>query len=152
MVALTILAGGFVAGLHAGLTYNTFPLMDGRLIPAGYDTLEPFARNLFENVAAVQFDHRVLATLTTLLASGLVIVGRRSPARRPLLALGHVVVLQYALGIATLVWAVPIVLGTAHQALAMLVLTAALAALHRQTGSTPVHSPLNRSSFLRQMH
>ena len=49
MVALTILAGGFVAGLHAGLTYNTFPLMDGRWIPTGYATLDPLPRNLFEN-------------------------------------------------------------------------------------------------------
>src|SRR6185312_4689941 len=56
LVALTILAGCFVAGLKAGLTYNTFPLMDGRLIPEGYGQLQPFVRNLTENIAAVQFD------------------------------------------------------------------------------------------------
>ncbi len=64
LVALTILAGGFVAGLHAGLTYNTFPLMDGSFVPAGYAQLRPFLRNWFENIAAVQFDHRLLATAT----------------------------------------------------------------------------------------
>ncbi len=57
-VALTMLAGGFVAGTHAGLDYNTFPLMDGRLVPLDYARLAPFARNLTENIAAVQFDHR----------------------------------------------------------------------------------------------
>ncbi len=64
LVALTILAGGFVAGTRAGLTYNTFPLMDGRLVPAGYDQLQPFYLNWFENIAAVQFDHRALAVAT----------------------------------------------------------------------------------------
>ena len=63
LVSCTIVAGGFMAGLHAGLTYNTFPLMDGRLLPAGYAAL-PFPRDWFENIAAVQFDHRLLATLT----------------------------------------------------------------------------------------
>ena len=61
LMSLTIVAGGFVAGLNAGLTYNTVPLMDGSFVPAGYGQLEPFVRNWFENVAAVQFDHRVLA-------------------------------------------------------------------------------------------
>src|SRR5437762_99813 len=52
LIALTIMCGGFVAGLHAGLVYNTFPLMDGGLVPAGYAELQPFVRNWFENVAA----------------------------------------------------------------------------------------------------
>ena len=64
LVALTIVAGGFVAGLKAGLTYNTFPLMDGSFVPAGYAQLQPFVLNWFENVAAVQFDHRLLAETT----------------------------------------------------------------------------------------
>ena len=55
LVSLTIVAGGFVAGLNAGLTYNTFPLMDGTFVPTGYAQLHPFIRNWFENVAAVQF-------------------------------------------------------------------------------------------------
>src|SRR6185312_12720419 len=59
LVFLTILAGGFVAGLDAGMSYNTFPLMDGRLVPAGYLDETPWWANLFENVAAVQFNHRV---------------------------------------------------------------------------------------------
>lgn len=135
-VASTILAGGFVAGLRAGLTYNTFPLMDGRLVPDGYARLQPFWRNLTENVAAVQFDHRLLATTTTVLALVTVLIGLRgNVARRvrtALLALGFAVAGQYALGVATLLSVVPVGLGTAHQAMAVLVLTAALTALHAQ--------------------
>lgn len=133
-VALTIVAGGFVAGLRAGLTYNSFPLMDGSWVPAGLLELRPVLRNVTENIATVQFDHRVLATLTALLAITTVIVGLRGGAagrlRTALLALGLAVLGQYALGIATLLWIVPVALGTAHQAMAVLVLTAALVALH----------------------
>ena len=137
-VAVTILAGGFVAGLHAGMTYNSFPLMDGSLVPAGYARLQPFLRNLTENIAAVQFDHRVMATLTAMLALATVVVGLRQRVaghlRTALLALGVVVAGQYALGVTTLLWIVPVSLGTAHQAMAVLVLTAALTALHAQVG------------------
>ncbi len=78
LVSLTIVAGGFTAGLHAGLSYNTFPLMNGRLVPSSYAALDPFWRNLTENVAAVQFDHRVLATLTALTALATVVCGLSS--------------------------------------------------------------------------
>ena len=133
-VALTIVAGGFVAGLKAGLTYNTFPLMDGHLVPRGYSVLQPWARNLFENVAAVQFDHRLLASLTATLALALAAWGLlqrpRGPVRAALLALAVVVVVQYALGVTTLLWVVPVGLATAHQATAVLLLTAALVLRH----------------------
>ena len=72
-VTLTIAAGGFVAGLKAGMIYNTFPLMGGSLVPADYAALQPFLRNLTENLAAVQFDHRLLATLTALFALAVVV-------------------------------------------------------------------------------
>ncbi len=139
-VGLTILAGGFVAGLKAGLTYNSFPLMDGSLVPDGYARLRPFLRNLTENVAAVQFDHRVLATLTAALALATVAAGLRRGVtgrlRAALAVLGLAVAGQYALGVATLLWVVPVSLGTAHQAMAVLVLTAALAAAHAQAGGS----------------
>ena len=138
LLAATILAGGFVAGLKAGLTYNTYPLMDGRLVPAGYAMLEPFVLNLTENIAAVQFNHRLLATLTALAAAATVAFGLRQVLTRgqrsALLALCGAVTLQYALGVATLLLVVPVALGTAHQAMAVLVLTAALVALHLQRG------------------
>ena len=135
MVALTIVAGGFVAGLKAGLTYNTFPLMDGQLIPAGYSALQPFLRNLTENVPAVQFDHRVMATLTAGLA--LFTAWRYAPraqgaARGALLALAGAVAVQYVLGIATLLWVVPLGLATLHQGMAIIVLTSTLVLRHTQ--------------------
>ena len=68
LVFITVLAGGFVAGTRAGFAFNTFPLMNGALIPEGYAALTPFWKNIFENIAAVQFNHRLLATVSLLLA------------------------------------------------------------------------------------
>jgi cytochrome c oxidase assembly protein subunit 15 len=134
LVALTIIAGGFVAGLHAGLTYNTFPLMDGSFVPAGYDQLQPFIRNWFENVAAVQFDHRVLAMATVASVMALWFAGMRAalPAatRRALHTLFGMAVLQFGLGVSTLLFVVPIPLAAAHQAGAVLLLTAAIVFRH----------------------
>jgi len=134
LVALTIVAGSFVAGTHAGFEYNSFPLMEGRLVPADYARLAPFLRNLTQNPAAVQFDHRLLATLTALitaLAAIFAAVTRVPPtARAATAALGGLVGLQYSLGIATLLLVVPVPIAAAHQACAVLVLTASLVALH----------------------
>ena len=144
-VAVTIVAGGFVAGLHAGLAYNSFPLMDGSLVPAGVAQLRPLVRNMTENVATVQFDHRLLATVTALLATATLVVGLRGAAagrlRTALLALGLAVLGQYALGVTTLLWVVPVALGTMHQAMAVLVLTAALAALHAGRSQAAASAP-----------
>ena len=134
VITLTILAGGFVAGLHAGLKYNSFPLMDGQLLPAGYASLAPFWRNFTENIAAVQFDHRLLASFSFVAALAAAAAGwrlpRAHPARRALVSLAGLVVVQYVLGVATLLLVVPVALAVAHQAMAVLVLTAALVALH----------------------
>ena len=133
-VALTMLAGGFVAGTHAGLDYNTFPLMDGQLVPRAYARLMPFARNLTENIAAVQFDHRLLATLTVVGAAAATVSAFALSAPRPwhyaLLAFGVVALVQYLLGVATLLLVVPTVLAVLHQATAVLLLTAAIVLLH----------------------
>ena len=129
----TAASGAFVAGLRAGRIYNTFPLMDGRLVPAGYGQLTPWWRNLFENPSAVQFDHRAIAMVTFALAIWVWYRGRKSSnhrlARAVRLVLGAAV-LQVALGIATLLLAVPVTLGVAHQGGAVLLFTAALLALH----------------------
>ncbi len=130
-VALTILAGGFVAGLRAGLDYNTFPMMAGQVVPEGYARLSPWLLNWVENIAAVQFNHRALATLTGLLAAASLWAGWHGPARPGLLALVAAVGVQYALGVATLLYVVPVGLGTLHQTMAVLVLTAALVVLHQ---------------------
>jgi cytochrome c oxidase assembly protein subunit 15 len=134
LVCLTILAGGFVAGLRAGFGYNTFPLMAGSLVPEGLGRLSPLLRNLTENRTTVQFDHRVLATLTLLCATAAVLLslgrGIRGPVRSAVLALGVAVATQYALGVWTLLSVIPVSLATAHQAVAVMVLTTAVIALH----------------------
>ncbi|HEX5455324.1 MAG TPA: COX15/CtaA family protein [Stellaceae bacterium] len=147
LVAVTICAGGFVAGLNAGLVYNTFPLMDGSFVPAGYAQLHPFVRNWFENVAAVQFDHRILAMTTASAVLLLWAFGRRAglprPARLALHALLAVVALQFSLGLSTLLLVVPISLAAAHQGGAVLLLTAAI--VFRSTLAAeprPQNSPL----------
>ncbi len=139
LLALAMLAGGLVAGIRAGYDFNSFPLMDGRLIPEAYAMLVPWWRNLIENIAAVQFNHRLLATLAALAAlAAAALALRRLPAgrhgamaaRRACLLLAAAVLLQYGLGIATLLLVVPVWLGTLHQATAVLVLTTMLLALH----------------------
>jgi len=134
LAALTIVAGGFVAGTHAGLDYNTFPLMEGKLLPSDYARLTPFYRNLTDNLATVQFDHRLLATLTAMVVIVTLGVGfgvrLPSRVRWSLAALGVTVAVQYALGVATLLLVVPPALGVIHQLNAVLVLTAACVVLH----------------------
>ena len=134
LVALTILAGGFVAGTRAGLTYNSFPLMDGRLVPAGYAQIRPFVLNWFENIAAVQFDHRLLAVATAVVIMLVWAAGRRAvlprPARVAVHGLVAIALLQVALGVTTLVFVVPLPLAATHQAGAVLLLTAAIVFRH----------------------
>jgi heme a synthase len=133
-VAATMAGGGFTAGLRAGLTYNSFPQMDGRLIPAGYGLLQPFWRNWFENVVAVQFDHRLLALATAVLILLVWLVGQYAglpkPTRAALHALLGLVALQVTLGVSTLLLVVPVPLAAAHQAGAVLLLTAAIVFRH----------------------
>jgi len=134
LVTLTMIAGGFTAGLKAGLTYNSFPLMDGRFVPAGYLQLDPWWRNLFENIATVQFDHRLLAETTFCSILAFWLAARRQclprTLRTPLNALMLVACLQVALGVSTLLLVVPVPLAAAHQAGAVLLFTCALLTLH----------------------
>ena len=141
LVGLTIVAGGFTAGLHAGLVYNTFPLMDGRLFPAGYADLHPVWRNLFENVTAVQFDHRLLATATATAALATILAGVLRHRVLPtacglaLAVLGCAVLTQYGLGVTTLITGVAVPLAIAHQATAVALLASALVLTHTLRGA-----------------
>jgi len=147
--------GAFVAGLDAGLVYNEFPLMGGRLAPPLNELLSPHYaapasnnnnddevgesstglwRNFFENPTTVQFDHRVLAT-TTYLATALLFASSRRAAMRAALpppalssatALFAMANVQVMLGISTLLYLVPVPLAAAHQAGSVALLTAAL--------------------------
>jgi heme a synthase len=133
LVPFTAASGAFVAGLRAGKIYNTFPMMGSGLVPAEYGQLTPFWRNLFENPAAVQFNHRLVATLTFALAVWVWARARRSGSARLVRAANLVfgaALLQVSLGLVTLLSGVPVGLGVAHQAGAVLLLTASLLALH----------------------
>lgn len=124
LIILQIGAGAFVAGLDAGLGYNTWPLMDGAIIPDGLGIMQPAWRNLFENNLTVQFIHRGIAYAIVLYLG--VLLWRQSRAggfagvHGWLPRLGLLVLLQVALGIATLLNAVPISLAVGHQALAFM--------------------------------
>jgi cytochrome c oxidase assembly protein subunit 15 len=126
LVLMQVALGGFVAGLDAGMGYNTWPLMDGQLVPKGLFVMEPFWRNVFENAMTVQFDHRLVAYAVAIYAA-LYAWQVRSPAAKAVL---HTVLLQVGLGIWTLLAQVPLWLGLAHQAGAMIVLATAVWALH----------------------
>ena len=140
-VFITILSGGFVAGLKAGFAYNTFPLMDGHWVPEVIFMQEPLWRNFFENIATVQFTHRVLATLVFFSVVILWLVAVRQPlsatVRNGLHGMLAVALLQVALGISTLLLHVPIPLAVAHQAGALLLLTVVMYVHHRMTSMAP---------------
>lgn len=139
LVFITLLSGGFVAGLKAGFAYNTFPLMNGQVIPDGIFRLDPLWSNFFENIATVQFDHRVLATLLFFMIPGFWWWSKRFELA-PRVRLGmHILLgallLQVTLGISTLLLHVPIPLASAHQGGALLLFTASLFVLHQLTAS-----------------
>ncbi|WP_374630406.1 COX15/CtaA family protein [Ferrovibrio sp.] len=121
LVFVQILSGGLVAGLNAGLAYNTWPLMDGQIIPDGLATVSPLWLNIFENALTIQFQHRMIAYLVLLLALVVWLTqkGRVSNGGRHMVL--ATVVLQVALGIITLLLHVPIIMGVLHQAGALLV-------------------------------
>lgn len=122
LVFLMVLSGALVAGIHAGLAYSTFPLMNGHVLPPEAFLLEPLWLNFFSNMALVQFDHRLLAFVLFLLVPLFAWrIARDFPAARGL-ALALVVWLgvQISLGIGTLMMRVPVPLAAAHQAGAMI--------------------------------
>lgn len=115
-----VLTGGLVAGLRAGQAFNTFPLMDGSLVPASMWWLDPWWMNFFGNVATVQFDHRLLAwvLIGVVPALWLWATVTRAPRRARVASAALVgwLAVQVGLGIATLLLAVPVPLAAAHQA------------------------------------
>ncbi|MEX0627138.1 MAG: COX15/CtaA family protein, partial [Cucumibacter sp.] len=142
LVFVQIVAGAFVAGLDAGLAYNNWPLMDGALVPDGLFVLSPWWVNFFENAATVQLTHRLLAYVIVFAAFWLAIASFRRTAWRGHHVWAPVIValtlVQAALGIATLVLAVPIGLALAHQGTAFLLAGASICWLEdltRPTGS-----------------
>jgi cytochrome c oxidase assembly protein subunit 15 len=141
LISVTIVSGGFVAGLDAGLIYNTFPKMGEFWLPPGLIALEPWWRNPFDNMTTVQFDHRVLALTTLGVVFYYWLRARRAelPARahRAANALLHTAVLQVVLGVSTLLLGVPLLLAAGHQAVALLLFTVALYLVHSLRTAKP---------------
>jgi heme a synthase len=130
LVFVMILSGGLVAGIRAGYAYNTFPLMNGHFVPPEIFMIEPWHRNFFDNMATVQFDHRLMAWILMIVVPLLWWAGRRSVvpgnARLASTLLLGALALQVGLGISTLLLRVPVGLGAAHQGGAVVVFAAAL--------------------------
>lgn len=125
IVALQIIFGALVAGLDAGLTYNTYPLMDGQFIPDGLHVATPWWLNHLENVLTVQFQHRMGAIAVVVASLALVAYrwrGATGAEKQALRLLLGVVAVQFVLGVATLLTHVHIHLAVAHQLAALLLL------------------------------
>ena len=131
---LQIFFGALVAGLRAGLTYNTYPLMDGQWIPDGLYLLSPWWKNHLENPLTVQFQHRMIAIAVVLGIVGLILAAWRKVEAWLLKVLAGVVFLQFTLGVATLLSVVNLWLASAHQLGALLL----FAVLMRITYATPL--------------
>ncbi|ATY59606.1 cytochrome c oxidase assembly protein, putative [Cordyceps militaris CM01] len=150
LIFVTAMSGALVAGLDAGLIYNEFPKMGLGLTPPASELWDKFYarradgsdlwwRNMLENPSTVQMDHRILAVSTFCAILALFVYSRRGrvgaalpkDARKGALGLVHLVCMQVALGITTLIYMVPIPLGAAHQAGSLAVLSGALVLAHR---------------------
>lgn len=112
LIVIQIIFGAFVAGLNAGLIYNTFPLMDGQIVPEDLFFLHPIWLNIFENRATVQFIHRALALLILALV---VILTVKNASVKPVYIMLLSVIIQIILGVITLLLHIPIAIAIAHQ-------------------------------------
>jgi cytochrome c oxidase assembly protein subunit 15 len=137
-----IFLGGLVAGLDAGLTFNTWPLMDGAVVPSGLFLQQPWWRNIFENVATVQFDHRVGGYTLFAVALLYALFASRSPQASGAQRLAFLVLLQASLGVATLLTMVPLPLALLHQLGAVVVLSYAVTHLRAMLPPLPVRLPV----------
>ncbi|WP_370196607.1 COX15/CtaA family protein [Aurantimonas sp.] len=150
LIALLALAqiymGGLVAGLNAGLTFNTWPLMDGALIPGGLFVMDPAWRNFFENVMTVQFMHRigayVLFVVVAIHAVASLLQAAGSVHTKRAIWLFAAVFVQALIGITTLLLAVPIDWALAHQAGGVIVLGLAVAHARALKGEYPEPAPV----------
>lgn len=124
LLMLQVAAGAFVAGLDAGMGFNTWPLMEGKFIPDGLGAADPAWRSLFEHGLTVQFNHRMLAYFITIVTFVLLILQLRKAGlggvHRWLGVIAVLVTAQVALGIATLLSVINIDLAVAHQGLAFI--------------------------------
>jgi len=133
LIFLQVILGAFVAGTKAGLTYNTWPLMDGDLVPDGMWTLSPWYANIAENITLIQFNHRVIAYVLVIVGLVQAVLIFSQTERRAAIASAWVlaigIILQAGLGIWTLLaaeGAIPLHLGITHQTAAAVVFAIAI--------------------------
>lgn len=134
LLIVQIFYGAFVAGLKAGLIYNTFPKMGVNWIAKSATAFSPFYLNLIENPSMLQFIHRCFAWLLFFGVIGLYfIVQKKATSKKQVFAvrlLLYGVMLQFLLGMFTLLYSVPVVLGVAHQFGALILLSFMVYQLH----------------------
>ncbi len=151
-IALTVVSGGFVAGTRAGFAFNTYPLMNGEWIPDSLYALTPVWVNFFENIATVQFNHRWLATALFVAVCVFWLWSRSRAlhfgARLAVHALLAAAILQFGLGLATLLYVVPTALAAAHQGGALLLFTAALVVNHELRSAGEIAPGYKRKSLI----
>lgn len=133
-IFVMVLSGALVAGTRAGYAYNTFPLMDGHLVPPGLGVMTPWWDNFLHNLTLVQFNHRAIAWLLAIMIPSFWLKARKvelpASVRRPLNLLLGMLVVQVALGISTLLLQVPVPLGAAHQGGALVLFALGLWSAH----------------------
>merc|ERR1712242_610108 len=135
LVFLTLVSGAFVAGLDAGLVYNSFPKFADRWIPEDLLSFSPALRNVTENPTCVQFDHRILGVTSLALITATAVKAARTPGLPPhirtaALALGAMGWMQVCLGVSTLLLYVPVHLAAMHQSGALATLSVAMWTAH----------------------
>jgi heme a synthase len=145
--SVQIILGALVAGMDAGLVYNTYPTMDGAWIPEGLANLQPWWRNAVENVTAIQFHHRIGAHIVLLVMIGLWVAMQRTQATYFLGKARHglicIMAVQFLLGIFTIIWHVPIAIASAHQLGAVALVGVLVVLLHRACRALPNSLPGN---------
>lgn len=162
LTGLTIVSGALVAGNDAGRAYNTYPKMNDEWIPSEIADLTPWYRNLNENTATVQFNHRVLGLSTAVLALGVAGIGLLSPGKTKstalitpqvrigLYAVGTTTLGQMLLGITTLLQYVPLHLAAAHQIGSIVVFTSGIYLTHSLRYARPALVRLNRDAIFKR--
>ncbi len=143
LIIATIGLGALVAATHANKVFNTFPLMDGHALPPHALKLHPLWLNFLANKSTVQFDHRIVATITTLVVVVAAVMGLRASlgpkARDLFLLLAGLVSLQYILGMTALLSGMGSI-GYLHELNAVLLLAACVACRHALRGATAIRA------------
>lgn len=134
LIFIQILLGGFVAGLDAGVTYNTFPFMDGQIVPDGIFKFRPWYTNFFENIITVQFNHRIMAYVVTISIIWFFYLSRKYKidvrVQKYSILLLIALFFQFTLGIMIIILRIPLVLASFHQVFAVVLFSVSLFITH----------------------